>query len=104
MSERLHILVRNFLELELLSDKIWNMFCSLFSLVIYPNHLPHLVILGSQVSLDSNHSPFIGPKMTPPLLNTSLPQKSKSVNKSDFPKSFLNSQTSSKLSKLLHSL
>ena len=101
MAERLHIIFRKFPQIEGHSLQIWKIFCSFFSLVLYPNSSSDLVILGSQISLDSNHSPFIPP--TIPLLKPHLPQKSKSVNKSDFPKSFLNSQNSNKFSRLLHS-
>lgn len=103
MAERLHILFRKFPQIESKIQLIWETFFSLFSLVLNPKSTqPDLTVLGSQLSLESNKLCQTQPKETisTPL---SLPPKSKSVNKSDFPRNFLNQQSSSKLAQLLHS-
>lgn len=98
----MHILLRKFPQLEGKLQTIWDTFLSLFSLVLRPKSVSSdLVVLGSQLSLESNQLCQTQPKpsLSAPL---SLPPKSKSVNKSDFPKNFLSEQNSSKLTQLLH--
>lgn len=97
MSERLHLTLSAFPGLQKSSQSIWNTFLSLFHLALYRNVSPELVLLGSQLSLDSNAPTFARPAQK------TLPPKSKSVNKSDFPKSFTQSQSlAAKFSEISH--
>jgi hypothetical protein len=103
MAERLHIFIRKFPDLEKYSNSIWKSFLSLLSLILKPNSsTSDLIVLGSQVSLESNQLCQTQPKMNNACTSPKLPPKSKSVNKSDFPKNFLKEHLSSKLSELLH--
>jgi hypothetical protein len=103
MAERLHIFIRKYPHIEAYSNSIWKTFLSLLSLLLYPkSDSSDLVVLGSQISLESNQLYQTQPKMENRCISPTLPPKSKSVNKSDFPKSFLKNYSSNKISQLMH--
>lgn len=104
MAERLHIFIRKHPHIEQFSGQIWKSFLSLISLILYTkSNSSDLVVLGSQISLESNQLCQTQPKMGNKTIAPILPPKSKSVNKSDFPTSFLKHNKSTKISQLMHS-